>query len=198
MTDLDCKRELVQYFTFGLCSLYVCQFMESIFVPVPITPINIDPSIINEKWPRFIIISDVNFAQISPFVPCILSSVNLELTGLLKLFCDYPNSTWEHVNNILTSITKGLEYAVTGNFTNSVHPDIDFGHCLFPYCSNDHVVTSCMRLLSKSPWFTIVHTEVGGSASFAFLDKGMKIGVLLLHLPVLTSLKVVIIPLKVL
>ena len=31
---------------------------------------------------------------------CILSSVNVKPTVVFKLFCDLPNLTWEHVNNI--------------------------------------------------------------------------------------------------
>ena len=73
--------------------------------------------------PRFDNYSDVNFTAESPLVPCILSSVDLRLTDVLRLFCNHPNSTWDHVNNIpsrpLTSITKGPQYAVTSQF---VHP----------------------------------------------------------------------------
>ena len=68
--------------------------MESIFGAVPINPDNVDPLIINENWPRFNIISDVNFTVNSPLVPCILSSVKVKPTGVLKLFCDRPNLTW--------------------------------------------------------------------------------------------------------
>ena len=49
--------------------------MESIFGPVPINPDNVEPSILNENWPRFNNNSDVNFTVNSPLVPCILSSV---------------------------------------------------------------------------------------------------------------------------
>ena len=49
--------------------------MESIFGPVPTNPDNVEPSIINENWPRFNINSDVNFTVNSPLVRCILSSV---------------------------------------------------------------------------------------------------------------------------
>ena len=67
--------------------------MEGIFGPPPINPVNVEPSTINENWPRFNIISDVNFTVNSALVPCILSSVNVKHTGVLKLFCDHPNLT---------------------------------------------------------------------------------------------------------
>ena len=84
--------------------------MEIIFGPVPINLVNVEPSNIKENWPRFIIVLDVNFTVISPLVPSTLSSVNAKLTGVIKLSCDYPNLTWDHVNNIssrpLTNITR--------------------------------------------------------------------------------------------
>ena len=114
--------------------------MESIFDPAPINPVNIETSVVNENWPRFNIISDVNFTVNSSLVPCILSGVNLKPTSVLKQFCDYPKLTWNHVNNIpsrpLTAMTKGPQYAVTRSFVNSIHADMNFSHCLSPYCSS--------------------------------------------------------------
>ena len=52
-----------------------------------------------------------------------------------------------------------------------MQPERDFGHCLSPYCFIDQIVTSCMGILSKGPWFTFAHTENGGGASFALLNK---------------------------
>ena len=52
---------------------------------------------------------------------------------------------------------------------------MNFSHCLSPYCFRDQIVTSCMGLLVKGPWFTYVHTEIGGGASFALLNRGFKI-----------------------
>ena len=52
---------------------------------------------------------------------------------------------------------------------------MNLSHCLFPYCFLDQVVTSCMGLLIKGPWFTFAHREIGGGASFALLNKGIKI-----------------------
>ena len=53
---------------------------------------------------------------------------------------------------------------------------MDFRHCLSPYCFPiDQVITSCMGLLIKGPWFTFAYTENGGGASFALLNKGIKI-----------------------
>ena len=95
------------------------------------------------------------------------------------MFCDHPNLTWNHVNNIpsrpLTGISTGPEYAVTRSFINSVQADMNFSHCLSPVCFRDQIVTSCMGLLIKGPWFTYAHTEDGGCASFALLNTGIKI-----------------------
>ena len=125
---------------------------------------------------RFNIISDVNFTVNSPLVPCILSGVNLKPTGVWKLFCDYPNLTWNHVNNIPSRPLTGIpQYAVTRNFVNSIQADMKFSHCLSAYCFLDQIVTSCMGLLVKGPWFTYAHTEIGGGASFALLNTGIKI-----------------------
>ena len=93
--------------------------MESIFGPVPFNAVNIEPPIFNEFWPRFNVISDVNFTVNSPLVPCILSSLNVKPTDVSELLCEHPNLTWDHVNNIysrpLTNFTKGAQYAVTRN-----------------------------------------------------------------------------------
>ena len=154
--------------------------MQTIFGTLPINPVNIETLIIKENWSCLGVISDVNFFVNSPLVPCILTSVNVKPTRVLKMFCDHPNLTSEHVNNIssrplLPSITKGPEQDVTRNFTNSVRADMDIRHCISPSCFSDHGVTSCMRLLLKGPWFTLAHAEIGGSASFASLTKGIKI-----------------------
>ena len=84
-----------------------------------------------------------------------------------------------HVNIIpsrpLTSITKGPKYAVTRNFYNSVQADMDFFHCLSPYCFSDQVVTSCMVLLLKGPRFIFAHMEIGGGTYSNLIYKGIKI-----------------------
>ena len=179
MIDLDSKRKLFYYSDFETRSLNVLELMESIFGPMPINPVHIEDSLINEIWPRFDIISDGNLTVNSPLVPCILSGVNLKSKGVLKLFCDHPSLTWNHVNNIpsrpLTGITKGPQYAVTRQFVNSIQADMNFNHYLSPYCFVDQIVTSCMGLLMNGPWFTYAHTEIGGGASFALLNKGVKI-----------------------
>ena len=122
--DLDTFRRLSYYSDFETRTLNNSELTENIFGPVPNNPVNIEPSIINENWPHFHIISEVNFTVNSPLVPCILSSINIKPTGVLKLFCDHPNLTWEHVINIpsrpLSNITKGPQYAVTRNFTISI------------------------------------------------------------------------------
>ena len=82
--DLDSFRRLSYYSNFETGSLNVLELMESIFGPLPINPVNIEDSLINENWPRFNIISDVNFSVNSTLVPCILSGVNVKPTGVLK------------------------------------------------------------------------------------------------------------------
>ena len=98
MIDLDSFRKLTYYPNFETHSLKVLELMESIFGPAPINPVNIKSSVINENWPRFNTISEVNFSVNSPLVPCILSGVNVKPTSVIKLFCDHPNLTWNHVN----------------------------------------------------------------------------------------------------
>ena len=179
MIDLVSKRNFFYYSDFETRSLNVWQLMEGFFGPPPINPVNIDDSLINENWPRFNIISDVNFNVSSPLVPCILSGINVKPTGVLKLFCDHPNLTWNHVNSIpsrpLTGITKGPQFAVTRSFVNSIQADMNFSHCLSPHWFLDQIVTGCMGLLIKGPWFIYAPTEVGGGASFALLNTGIKI-----------------------
>ena len=152
--------------------------MESISGPVPNNPVKIEPSIININWSCVNVISDVNFTVNCPFIPCILSNVNKKPMGVIQLFCDHPDSTWEHVNIIpsraLTNITKGPEYTVSRDFTNSVPADMDFRHCLSPYCFIDQVFFSCMGLLMKGPWFIFTHTVIGEGVSFAYINKAIK------------------------
>ena len=52
---------------------------------------------------------------------------------------------------------------------------MNFSNCLSPYCFLDQIVTNCMGLLIKGPWFTYARTEVGISASFALLNTGINI-----------------------
>ena len=52
---------------------------------------------------------------------------------------------------------------------------MNFRHCLSPCCFLDQILTSCIGLLINGPWFNYGHTEIGGSASFALLNKGIKI-----------------------
>ena len=83
MIDLDSKRKLFCYFDFETRGLNVLELMGSIFGPVPNNPVNTEVSLINEKWPRFDIISDVHFTVNSPLVPCILSNVDVKPTAVL-------------------------------------------------------------------------------------------------------------------
>ena len=123
--------------------------MDGIFGPPPNNPVIIEYSLINESWPRFDIISDVNFNVHSPLVPCILSNVDVKPTGVIKLFCDHSNLTWDLLNIIpsrpLTGITEGPQYAVTRQFVSSIQADMNFRYCLSPYFFLDQIVTSCMR-----------------------------------------------------
>ena len=111
MIGLDSFRKLFFCSNFETRSFHVLEQMKSIFGPVRVNPVNIEPSNINETWPRFKIISNNNFCVNSPLVPCILCSVNVKPTGVIKLLCGHPNLTWKHANNFclrpLTNITKG-------------------------------------------------------------------------------------------
>ena len=69
MIDLESKRQLSYYSDFKTLSLKVLELMESLFGPPPINPVNIESSVINENWPHFDVISDVNFTGNSPLVP---------------------------------------------------------------------------------------------------------------------------------
>ena len=112
MKYLDSFTKLSDYSTFGTRCWIVLELMGSLYGPVSFNLINIEPSFIIEKWPRFNTITDVDFNVTSLLVLCILSSVNKN-PGVIKLFCDHPILTWEHVKHIpsrhLTSITKGPE-----------------------------------------------------------------------------------------
>ena len=170
MIDLDSKRKLSYYSDFETRSLNVWELMESIFGPPPVNPVNIEDSLINENWSRFNVISDVDFNVNSPLVPCILSCVNVKPTGVLKLFCDHSNLTWNHLTNIssrpLTGITKGSEYAVTRSFINSIQADMNFSHCLSPYCFVDQIVTSCIGIVNTR---TVVHVRSYGNRRRRFI-----------------------------
>ena len=66
MIDLDSKRKVSYYSDFETRSLNVLELMEGILGPVPINPVNVEPSIFHENWPRFDIVSDVDFTLNSP------------------------------------------------------------------------------------------------------------------------------------
>ena len=59
--------------------------MESIYVPVPNDPVNIELSIVIGILTHFNFISDVKSILNSPLIQCILSNVNVKPTNLLKL-----------------------------------------------------------------------------------------------------------------
>ena len=117
MIDLDSKRKLSFYSDFETSILNVLELMESIFGPPLINPVNVEPAIVNENWPRFTIISDVNFTVNSPLVPCVLSSLNVKPTGVLKLFCDHPNLTWDFVKKSLTPLNQHYQRSPLCRYT---------------------------------------------------------------------------------
>ena len=51
--DLDSIRKLPYYSNFETRSLNVLELMESVFGPNTSNPGNIEPSVIDENWPRF-------------------------------------------------------------------------------------------------------------------------------------------------
>ena len=53
MIDLESKLKLSNYSNLETRSLNVLELMESIFGPVSINCVNIEPSIFKENWPRF-------------------------------------------------------------------------------------------------------------------------------------------------
>ena len=55
MINLDSKRELSYYSDFETRSLDVLEPLEGIFGPVPINPVNIELSVINENCPVLIL-----------------------------------------------------------------------------------------------------------------------------------------------
>ena len=66
MINLNSKRKLSYYSEFETRSLNVLELIEIIFGPLPINPVNIEDSLINENWPRFKIFSDVILLLILP------------------------------------------------------------------------------------------------------------------------------------
>ena len=66
MIDFESGSKLFCYSNFQTRRMNVLQRMDSIFGPVPISPVNIETSIINENWPCFYTISDVIFTVNSP------------------------------------------------------------------------------------------------------------------------------------
>ena len=98
------------FFNFETRISSVWELTESIFGLVPNKPVKIEPSNINKNSLCFNVISDGNITVYCPFLPCILSNVNKKPMGVLQLFCDHPDLTWEHVNKIpsraLTNIPK--------------------------------------------------------------------------------------------
>ena len=110
MIDFDSFSKLSYYSNFETRSLNVLGLMESIFGPRPINPVNMEASVINENWPRFNIISNVNFTVNSPLVPCIFSGVNVKPKDVLKLFCDHPNLTWNHWKESKSKLLKHWQY----------------------------------------------------------------------------------------
>ena len=70
LISLESKRKLKSYSNIETRSLNVLELMESIFGSVHINPVKVEPSIVNDNWPNFNIVSDVNFVVNSPLVLC--------------------------------------------------------------------------------------------------------------------------------
>ena len=70
MTALKCKCEIPYCSTIETRSLNVLELIDSIFGLAPSNAVNIEPSIINENWPQFKIISGNFFAVNYLLVPC--------------------------------------------------------------------------------------------------------------------------------
>ena len=68
VSDSDSFPKLSYYFDYETRSLNVLELTESIFGPAPINPDSVEPSTINENWPRFNVFSDVSFTVNSPLV----------------------------------------------------------------------------------------------------------------------------------
>ena len=175
---MDSFCELSENSSFETCCFNILELLEGIFNPVLFNSFKFKYLINNENLTRFDNISVVIFTADSPLVPCILSSFNVEPTGVEKLFCVDSNLTWEHSINVtsrpVNSNTKGPEDAATRNFPNSIQADMDFSHCLSPSCYIDQVFTKCLSILTKGPWFTFALIEIGGGASSASLNKGIE------------------------
>ena len=56
MIDLDSKRKLSYYSNLQTRSLNALELMENIFGPPPINPVNFEDSLINENWPRVLML----------------------------------------------------------------------------------------------------------------------------------------------
>ena len=73
-----------------------------------------------------------------------------------------------------SSIAKYPENANTRNFPISIQTGMNFGHRLSPYCFNEQAIIFSTGSIGKSPWFNFAHTETGGGASFALLNRRIK------------------------
>ena len=106
--------------------------------------------------------------------------IDLDTFRTLTCFFDFGTRSFnvlELMESILIlslSILSSPEDAVTNKFTNCVHADMAFRHSFFRSCFIDQKITSCMGSSMKGLWFTFAHTEIGGGASFALLNKGIK------------------------
>ena len=100
MIDLDSFPKLSQYFHWEKRSLFFFKiFQNAILVPSLIIPSILNLQFLMSCFNDFF---NVIFTINSPFVPCILSNVDVKPADVLQLFFDHPNSTWEHVNIILS------------------------------------------------------------------------------------------------
>ena len=110
---------------------------------------------------------------------CILFFVEVKPTGISKPFLDHSSLTCKRCKKVPpfppADTNESPECAVTCIFPDSIQADMDFRHCLLPYCFTFNVVISCMEFLRKCTWITFAPIEIGGCGSFALLNKGIKV-----------------------
>ena len=135
-------------------------------------------AVIQELWPRFPTLNNINFDSISPPQPCITAGVDVRPRGVLKQLSDKYDLIWSDFKSIpshnLINLSKGPDYSVTQEFINSMKGDKDFFNCWNSFSFVDPIVTSCVGLLINGPWFSYAQIEVGGGASYALLHTGLK------------------------
>ena len=128
--------------------------------------------------PVFPLLTPVNFNSTSPPQPCIFAGIDIQPKGILKDLCEAENLSWSNIENLppsrLVKIVQNSSASPTHEFIYSKRADVDFADCLSPFNFQDQIVTSYIGLVCDGPWFSSAHIEVGGGASYAFLNSGLK------------------------